>query len=411
SACATRSSGWRRRISRRQPHPPARPASGQPGGRAGRQLWLAFHCPEGCRQNRNDQSSQPAPLLTRASSWRHLLAFWVSTVWSTVIFTLTGWPRRGAELVQVELAPSGWLSSTSWTVARKSARSCLGMLVRMVWFMKAMLAACAETEHARSTPPANNALCFLMVLASWGTGIRGGGPPYTIRTCDRSLRRRVLYPTELRAGYGPARMITRGNCTVPVVPPASLAVQFGGGRHPQHHGVFRADADHPVPHAAVYIEALSGRQAGRLVVLGVQLDLAAQHVDEFLAAVPAPVLEFAERARLDPRIERHHALVRQRVAQQPVVVVRRFVGAPLAAQADGAAAGPHVLVRRHEQLGHVQLQPGGDLQQVVVGGRQQAVLDLGQRRGGDAGGLGSLLQGPVARLAQVAQPLRQGALL
>lgn len=43
---------------------------------------------------------------------------------------------------------------------------------------------------------------------AWGKMLETG-PPYTIRTCDRSLRRRVLYPTELRAGCGE----TRGNCT------------------------------------------------------------------------------------------------------------------------------------------------------------------------------------------------------
>lgn len=61
-----------------------------------------------------------------------------------------------------------------------------------------------------------DAWCCLPRSNAAGGCIRapGAGPPYTIRTCDRSLRRRVLYPTELRAGIEAVRMITRGNCTV-----------------------------------------------------------------------------------------------------------------------------------------------------------------------------------------------------
>src|SRR3546814_4809220 len=65
------------------------------------QLRLAFHCPDSCLQNQNDQFSEPPFWLTWASSWRHLLAFWVSVVCVTVILTLTGWPRFGCEPVQV----------------------------------------------------------------------------------------------------------------------------------------------------------------------------------------------------------------------------------------------------------------------------------------------------------------------
>ncbi|MNV66308.1 hypothetical protein D3C71_1590540 [compost metagenome] len=124
----------------------------------------------------------------------------------------------------------------------------------------------------------------------------------------------------------------------------------------------------------------------------------------------APVLEFVERARLDAGVKRHHALVRQRGAQQAVVVVRGFVLAAFAFAAEAAAAGAHVGVRRGKKFGHVQVQARGDLDQVVIGGRQQAVFDFRQRGRGNAGGCRRLLQGPIARLAQGPQPLRQCAL-
>src|SRR3546814_14880907 len=95
------------------------------------QLRLAFHCPDSCLQNQNDQFSEPPFWLTWASSWRHLLAFWVSVVCVTVILTLTGWPRFGCEPVQVLLAPSGWLSRVFVTAALKAGRSFLGILERM----------------------------------------------------------------------------------------------------------------------------------------------------------------------------------------------------------------------------------------------------------------------------------------
>ena len=50
-----------------------------------------------------------------------------------------------------------------------------------------------------------------------------------------------------------------------------------------------------------------------------------------------------------------------------------------------------------------------DFEQVVVGGREQAVLDLGQRRGGHAARLGGLLQRPAPLLAQGPQSQRQRA--
>src|SRR3546814_12841902 len=101
----------------------------------------------------------------------------------------------------------------------------------------------------------------------------------------------------------------------------------------------------------------------------------------------------------------HHALVRQCVAQQPVVVVRGFVRTALAQLVDRAAAGAHVVLRRHEQLGHVQLQAGGDLQQVVIRGRPQPVLDLRPSGPRHAGGLPRLLQAPVPPPAPLPPPV------
>ena len=161
--------------------------------------------------------------------------------------------------------------------------------------------------------------------------------------------------------------------------------------HVEHHRRLVARRHEGVAHGAVDVHGLAGREDGRLIDLGVDLDAAAQDVDELLAGVGAHAAELDDRAGADGDQDRHHRLVGEVGAEVAVVVVRGGDQQALAAAGDAAAGGDH---RRRggrdsrvgaEQGGDVDLQTLAELHQLVVGQRQLAVLDLGQGRDGNAG--------------------------
>src|SRR5579862_3217140 len=74
-------------------------------------------------------------------------------------------------------------------------------------------------------------------------------------------------------------------------------------------------------HAAVEIRALAALQPESSIVLGVNFDRAAQHIDELFAAMLTPVIELLDGARAHPYFQRDHGLMRQFRGMRPIVVL------------------------------------------------------------------------------------------
>src|SRR4029079_698780 len=97
--------------------------------------------------------------------------------------------------------------------------------------------------------------------------------------------------------------------------------------------------DVDVTHAAVEVAALTALQPKRRVVLGVYFDRAGEHVDEFLAAVLAPVIDLVHLAGPHPDLERHHRLAGNLGSMRAIVVLAAGEVVALIALGRGLTAG------------------------------------------------------------------------
>lgn len=90
-----------------------------------------------------------------------------------------------------------------------------------------------------------------------GRAERGSGPPYTTRTCDRSLRRRVLYPTELRADGAAAASKRRAGVEASILPQRTPGVSTAmrpGARQEAWETRMRAAEPRPAARSVGWVE-------------------------------------------------------------------------------------------------------------------------------------------------------------
>ena len=159
-----------------------------------------------------------------------------------------------------------------------------------------------------------------------------------------------------------------------------------------------------VSHIAVEIGALSGPYSERFVLIGVDLDLSADHVDEFFAFMLTPVLELIVRAGLHPHFQRNHALARDLTCVREIVVLLGRERYGLALRGLGFPSADADFRARRYKLFESNSKALADSYDHIEGGLDLSPFDLGQVRDGNPGTLADLGQRQADFLTNKPQP-------